>query len=321
MTGDRRPLVSIGVPVYNGADYLREALDSILAQTYDHLDVIISDNASEDDTESIGREYAARDPRIRYERSETNRGAAWNYNNVFGLARGKYFKWAAHDDRIAPTYVERCVDELESSDSVALVYPRTILVCEDPKEREFYGGHHVHYEDWMDARDPDPIRRFCHIARHLDLCNAVMGIYPRDVLLRTGLIRPFGGSDVILLSEISLLGEIHEIPDWLFYRRRHPQSSRLANRTPDAVERWFKGGNHGRRMVSAKTRLLGEHVKLIWTSPLPLPARLRGVFSYVFTRAIRRARVVAGRYKRRLLGQTLAVRSTPEAPAKAAESD
>lgn len=313
---DERPLVSIGVPAYNGADYLRQALDSILAQTYDHLEVIISDNASEDDTESICREYAARDARIRYERNETNRGAAWNYNNVVELAGGKYFKWAAHDDWLAPTYVERCVAELESSDSIALVYPRTILVCEDPAERDFYGGYHIRYEDRLDTRHTDPIHRLRHVTKNLGLCNAVMGMYPLDTLLRTGLIRPFSGSDVVLLSEISLLGEIHELPEWLFYRRRHQRASRLANRTPDTVERWFNARSSKRRIVSAKTRLLGQNVRLIWASSLPLSTRVRGIFSYVATRMARRIRTIGGRYKRKLTGQSGALRSLPEEPVK-----
>lgn len=319
---NRTPAVSIGVPVYNGADYLREALDSILAQTFDDLEIIISDNASEDETQLISEEYAARDPRIRYERSARNRGAAWNYNNVVKLARGKYFKWAAHDDWLAPTYIERCVQELESSDSIALVYPGTILLCEDPAEREFYGGSYIRYEDRMDTRHSDPIHRLRHVTKHLGLCNAVMGLYPRDTLLRTGLIRPFSGSDVILLSEISLLGEIREVPEWLFYRRRHPRSSRLANRTRDTVERWFKTGNQGgHRVVSAKTRLFFEHIRLIWTSSLPLTTRTRGIFGYTFTRMVRRTRTMGGRYKRRLLGQSFALRSAPMTAMDSREDD
>lgn len=312
----RSPTVSIGVPVYNGADYLREALDSILSQTFDDLEVIISDNASEDDTQLISEEYAAKDPRVRYERNETNRGAAWNYNHVVVLARGKYFKWAAHDDWLAPAYIERCVAELESSDSVALVYPRTILVCEDPAERDFYGGNHIRYEDRLDTRHTDPIHRLRHVTKNLGLCNAVMGMYPRDTLLRTGLIRPFSGSDVVLLSEISLLGEIHEVPEWLFYRRRHQGASRLANRTPETVERWFKARSSKRRIVSAKTRLLGQNVRLIWDSSLPLLARVRGIFSYVATRMARRVRTIGGRYKRKLMGQSGALRALPEEPVK-----
>jgi glycosyltransferase involved in cell wall biosynthesis len=312
---DHSPTVSIGIPIYNGADYLRVALDSILAQTFEDFEVVISDNASEDATPEICREYMARDARIRYARSDTNRGAAWNYNRVTDMAKGKYFKWAAHDDWLAPTYIERCVEELDKAGSVAaLVYPRTILICDDPAEREFYGGRRVRYEDRLDTRHPDPIKRLCHVAKHLDLCNPMMGLFSREILLRTGLIRPFSGSDVLLLSEISLLGEIHEIPEWLFYRRRHPRASRLQNSTTETVARWFSTDVASQRqdLLPPNTRLLWEHLKLVWNSSLPWTGRIRGVVSYLATRIVRQARVVGGRYKRKLLGNTLAIRSQPD---------
>ena len=312
---DHIPTVSIGMPVYNGAQYLRVALDSILAQTYEDFEIVISDNASEDATPEICHEYVARDNRIRYTRSDTNRGAAWNYERVVEMARGKYFKWAAHDDWLAPTYIERCIEEFDLAGSAAaLVYPRTILVCENPAEREFYGGHMVRYDDKLDTREPDPIRRLCHVAKHLDLCNAVLGLFPREILLQTGLLRSFRGSDVVLLSEISLLGEIHEIPEWLFYRRRHLHSSLIQNTTRGTVARWFSTDVPKRRhnILSTNSRLLWENLKLVWNSSLPWTVRIRGIISYLATRTVRRARIFAGRYKRRLLGQTLAVRSQPE---------
>src|ERR1035438_9843576 len=92
------PRVSIGLPVYNGENYLDPALNSILRQDYSDLELIISDNASTDATGNICREYAAKDPRIRYYRNETNIGASANFNCLVKLARGEYFKWAAHDD-------------------------------------------------------------------------------------------------------------------------------------------------------------------------------------------------------------------------------
>src|SRR5215207_1517689 len=107
------PRVSVGLPVYNGENYLAEAIDSVLAQTYQNFELIISDNASTDSTEEICRDYAARDRRIRYFREPQNRGAAWNFNHTFELARGEYFKWVAHDDVIGPQYLARTVDQLD----------------------------------------------------------------------------------------------------------------------------------------------------------------------------------------------------------------
>src|SRR6202011_3838576 len=125
------PTVSIGLPVYNGERYLRETLDSILAQTYHDFEVIISDNGSTDATEQICREYTARDSRIRYHRSAVNRGAAWNYNNVTALSNGKYIKHAAADDLLMPTYLERCVATLEHDQSMTVCHSRSKFIDED----------------------------------------------------------------------------------------------------------------------------------------------------------------------------------------------
>lgn len=93
-----KPLVSIGMPVYNGEKYIRQALDSLLAQDYTNFELIISDNASTDKTQEICHEYAMRDSRIRYYRNQQNMGIVWNFNRVFELSTGEYFMWAADDD-------------------------------------------------------------------------------------------------------------------------------------------------------------------------------------------------------------------------------
>ncbi|WNC86000.1 glycosyltransferase family 2 protein [Thermosynechococcus sp. QKsg1] len=92
--------LSIGMPVYNGAKFIREALDSLLAQTFTDFELIISDNASTDETEAICREYAAKDKRIRYVRQAQNLGAAANFKYVLDEARGEYFMWAAADAEV-----------------------------------------------------------------------------------------------------------------------------------------------------------------------------------------------------------------------------
>src|SRR5687767_8665908 len=118
------PTVSIAIPVYNGENYLRLSIESILAQDYSDFELIITDNASTDGTEAICRDYANRDPRVRYARNERNIGASGNYNKGFELARGKYFRWQAHDDECHRSMTRKCVDFLESaSPEVTMVYP------------------------------------------------------------------------------------------------------------------------------------------------------------------------------------------------------
>src|SRR5690242_8158644 len=98
MSSTHNVLVSIGMPVFNGENYLVPALDAIRSQTYQNVEIIISDNASTDRTRDIAQKSAQDDRRIRYCRNEKNVGASANFNNTFELSSGKYFKWAAHDD-------------------------------------------------------------------------------------------------------------------------------------------------------------------------------------------------------------------------------
>ncbi len=107
-----KPLVSIGLSVYNGERFISHALDSLLSQEFEDFELIISDNASTDRTGQICLEYAARDKRIRYYRNEYNRGAVWNFNSVFKLSCGEYFMWASHDDYFDRRYLSSCLDAL-----------------------------------------------------------------------------------------------------------------------------------------------------------------------------------------------------------------
>lgn len=116
------PKVSIGMPVYNGEPLIRKALDSLLAQTFTDFELIISDNASTDDTEAIGREYAAKDARIRYVRQAENRGASANFQFVLDEAEGEYFMWAAVDDKHHPDFIQMAKSVLSEADEVGLVF-------------------------------------------------------------------------------------------------------------------------------------------------------------------------------------------------------
>jgi glycosyltransferase involved in cell wall biosynthesis len=113
----KRPVVSIGMPVYNGERFLRQALDSLLSQTYRDFELIISDNASNDSTPAICAEYAARDSRIRYIRQPKNLGASANFKLVFDEALGQYFTWAAHDDVRSLNYIELTVNNFKPDDA------------------------------------------------------------------------------------------------------------------------------------------------------------------------------------------------------------
>ncbi len=109
------------MPVYNGERFVHQAVESILVQDYENFELIISDNASTDSTGNICQRYADRDARIRYVRNETNLGASPNHKRVFEMARGDYFKWAAHDDECLPTFLSRCMSVFEEAPAIGSV--------------------------------------------------------------------------------------------------------------------------------------------------------------------------------------------------------
>lgn len=129
MTESGDPRVTLGLPVYNGADYLSQALDSVIAQDFTDFELLIRDNASTDATEEIARAYADRDPRIHYQRNERNVGGAVNSNLLLAAARGALFKWVYHDDLMHPSAIRRCVELLdEAGPATVLAFPRVQLI-------------------------------------------------------------------------------------------------------------------------------------------------------------------------------------------------
>jgi len=213
------PRVSVGLPVFNGEPYLREAIEALLAQTLDDFELIISDSASTEETGAICREYAARDPRIRYERVEHNLGAAANFNRVLGQARADLFKWAAYDDLCAPALLERCIAALDEHPEAVLAYARTTLVDAD--------GRPVRaYPDDLDLRGLGRVaryRRYHERFRNGGLVNIQYGVFRTRDLRSTPGLGAYPSSDVVLMGELALRGEFIEVPEPLFLRRDHPR--------------------------------------------------------------------------------------------------
>jgi glycosyltransferase involved in cell wall biosynthesis len=212
------PTVSIGMPVYNGTRFLREALDSILGQTFTDFELIISDNCSTDDTGDICREYATRDPRIRYHRNPVNLGAAQNFNRVVNLSTGRYFRWASADDVFAPDSLHVCVKALEMNPSVVLCYPKTMLIDDQTRPVE-------EFEDNLNLRIARTPERFRTAMERIRLVNVIYGLIRIEALRKTALIENYPGSDTVLVLELSLHGQFMEIPQRLFFRRMHEKAS------------------------------------------------------------------------------------------------
>lgn len=256
MSNDK-PRVSIGLPVFNGENYLAAALDSLLAQTYSDFELVISDNASTDRTQEICKDYAAKDRRIRYYRNDRNLGAAKNHNRVFELSTGQYFKWAAHDDLCAPEYIERCVEVLDRDPSVVLCHPKTSIIDE-------HGRYQKDFDDFLDLRSPSPHERFRdYLFRRASMWSAICGVIRASELRKTSLIRSFMSSDKVLLGELVLRGKIYRLSDCLFYRRYHPEQVWRANPTSKALASWLNPENRGKILLPARWKHFFEYLHTI----------------------------------------------------------
>ena len=273
------PLISIGMPVYNGANFIREALDSILSQTYENFELIISDNASTDETEKICREYMTKDARVRYYRSQQNLGAAWNFNRVFELSSGKYFKWAAHDDLIAPDFLLECVEVLERDSSLVLCHCQAKVIDDR-------GSVLQEYKVKLNTNSPKPHERF-HELLHQHLCFPIFGVIRTSILKKIEpLMGNYSHADGILLLKFALLGRFYEIPEYLFFYRKHAQQSislfsqnflvynskddkQSIDLFPDfhAYAVWFDPAKKG-KILFPHWRIFSECLSTVWSAPI-----------------------------------------------------
>ncbi len=267
-SGHPPPQVSLGLPVYNGERYLAETLDSLLAQTYRDFEIIVSDNCSTDTTAAIVKRYAERDPRIRYVRREKNTGAVENFNSIVALANGRYFKWVAHDDLLEPTYLERCVAVLDADESVVLCHADTQLISADGARLEALPGSDHFFDEQgriiylgkdsasRKLDDPRASERYKAVVRQTNWVFEIFGVFRREVLLRTGLLDAFYGSDKLLLAKVSVMGRIVLVQEPLFLNRRHAEQS-MSLMTIDGQEMWVGNQSSQRGLMHRLRRLRG----------------------------------------------------------------
>ena len=214
------PKVSVGMPVYNGAAFLADTIESILNQSFSDFELVISDNGSTDETEKICRDYAKRDSRIRSFRFPKNLGASENYTAVFRYSRAEYFKWSSGNDWCGPTFLSSCVAVLDERPDVVLVYPGTRLFTTSIDDFE-------EYEEGLDLQQDRPSERFRAYLCSRGLNNVMNGVIRSSALRRTPVILPFISSDVCLIGELTLHGKFFEVPEPLFYRRMSAEASTM----------------------------------------------------------------------------------------------
>ena len=203
------PLVSIGMPVFNGEKSLAQALDALLEQDYSNLEVIISDNGSTDRTPMICQEFLKKDSRIKYYRSSENLGSNWNFNRVFDLSSGKYFMWAAHDDLRELSFVRACVEMLEQSAEAVLCHSHTSFFIENRKER--LGVAHLNSFTGVTGL----VERYRETLKHFPAV-AIYGVYRSAALKKTHMLERAIATDLAFIQELSIYGSFVQVPEILF---------------------------------------------------------------------------------------------------------
>jgi glycosyltransferase involved in cell wall biosynthesis len=213
------PLLSIGMPVYNGAETIEESLKSLLAQEVADFELIICDDASTDRTLEICRRYAAQDRRIEIVANRHNVGSARNFNAAFSRARGRYFMWAAQDDRWHPRYARACIAELER-------HPRAVACA---SQIAFLGPYDVviAVDANIDTEGLDVVGRLRAVFERVGW-YALYGVMRPEAVRATGGYAAAFGGDVIFMLEMLLLGEFITVKERLF-GYRYP----AAEKSPD----------------------------------------------------------------------------------------
>jgi glycosyltransferase involved in cell wall biosynthesis len=248
MTSSHVPRLSIGLPVYNGEEYLAESLDALLGQSYEDFELIISDNASTDGTQDICRVYEAKDSRIRYIRLHRNIGAAPNHNYVFTLARGELWKWASHDDLYGRDLLLRCIEALDERPEVVLAHAGTAVID---------GSGYIKQQfDYRLATDsPHAPLRFKSLLFETG-GDDFYGVMRAEVLRRVAPHDSYHHADRTFVTEIALHGQFYQVPQLLFFRRDHPTRAERANPTV----RSRCANLDPRRAGTPTAMLLGEYV-------------------------------------------------------------
>lgn len=268
----RAGLVSIGLPVYNGARYLRSALDSLVAQDYEDFEIIISDNASDDETEAICREFATRDARVRYYRAERNMGPVWNAVRAYELARGEYFLLAAHDDLRHPECLSRCVAELDRN-------PRALICCMGVNFIDV-DGHDI--TDVFPVRSLRPVgatprERLRALARSTFWIDSY-SLMRTPALGETTFGQDLWGGDILIVTALCLRGEVAIAPEPLlsyrvFFDKSAQEMAQVIDPTGSVTVSWVQ--------------LTIEILKCIWRAPVSLAEKIGSSAMFVSEFCIR----------------------------------
>ena len=276
-----KKLVSIGVPTYQGGQRIAIALDSLLAQTYRDIEIIISDNASSDDTPSLCRAYADKDSRIQFFRQKENTGRINNFLFVLAKAKGEYFMWAGDDDLWEPQFLETLARglELHPDHGVALSSYRRF--------NEERADEYVLFRGTRDLTNMSYAQIYKKMVLHEPIHVFISGIW-RTSVTRKLFSRSIPNTiawDRIMMAEAALMTHFYSAGEVLFHKYVNPISVK---------SRYGKDPEQDRQTVLfAYIRYLGALLHRVMTSHLvPFHRKFSALFPWLGVWWIRRKRII-----------------------------
>jgi glycosyltransferase involved in cell wall biosynthesis len=310
-----RPKVTIGVATFNVDFYLRGAFDDVLAQDFADFEVVVCDNGSTDGTWAICEEYAAKDSRFRIYRNPRNLGLSGNFRRIVELSEGEYFRWTAHDDRMDPTTLGRCVAALDANPHAVLAYPQSRVI--DEAGDVLFDCHGE-----ADITTRSAARRITQAMAALSFCNAIFGVIRLDALQRTRLLGTLAASDNTLLLELAARGGFSLVHERLFSRRTNDHApvagERVSRQRYDWIEPDKAARSPSKKSTNEWPRLSWETARALAVNDLPLSTRISTTATFSVVWPMRFARACAGRWRRRMTSRP---HDTPVAPAERAAAE
>jgi len=205
---DSKPLVSVGLPTYNRAPGLKRAIESVLDQDYSNFELVISDNASTDETEALCLEFQRHDNRVHYLRQQTNQGPIANFQAVFDQAQGQFFMWLGDDDWLDHNYISRCVAYLRE-------HPDHSLACGTVKY--FRAGKCEFQGEIINLPQESGAERVRAYYRKVHHNGTFHGLSRREQLGQAPLHNTVG-ADWLLVASLAFMGKVATIEDILVSR-------------------------------------------------------------------------------------------------------
>jgi len=248
-----RPLVSIGVPTYNRVHLLERSIVPMLAQDYGNVEIVISDNASNDGTRQFCEELARKDPRVSYYRQPHNVGPVKNYGEVLRFARGDLYMNMADDDVLDPSYVSKCVAELEADSRLLVVAGRALMYADGAL-------HHESIE--TNLLDESPEKRVLSYYETVTDNGAFHGVVRRSVVAALPPMPAVLGGDWLFMASLAFRGRIKTVTDTSIVKHMGGTSASLVN-----IARVL-GLSPWRGRYGIENIMIGVFCDIAWESPV-----------------------------------------------------